>query len=105
MSAPELLRLASDPFGNYVVQIALRHAPPPSRALLLAALLPRFDRLAREKCGSNVAEALAELASDEQKRGLWAALGADGAASLRTHAYGSFAMQALDGRRRTAAAA
>jgi len=101
LGAPSLTGLAQDRFGNYVVQIALRHAQPKVREGLLGALLPSFHSLALEKCGSNVAEVLVELSSAEQLAGLRAGVDID---KLRTHAYGSYVVSALDGRRAASAA-
>lgn len=104
LGAPRLQRLAEDRFGNYVVQLALRHAPPPARARLLRGLQPAFRTLALGKCGSNVAELLVELAGPADLTALRAALGdAEAADAMRAHAYGGYVMSALDGRRAVAA--
>ena len=99
LSQPALASLSEDRFGNYVVQIALRHAPPAQRAALLDRLLSAFDALAVGKCGSNVAEVLVELSSDAQLEGVRAAIGVQHAETLRSHQFGSYVMSALDGRR------
>jgi len=104
LGAAGLAALAQDRFGNYVVQIALRHAQPKQRQRLLEALLPAFRSLALEKCGSNVAEVLVELATAEQLAGLRDGLGQGGVESLRAHAYGSYVVHALDGRATASAA-
>ena len=93
-----LIHLAEDRFGNYVIQLALRHAPMHLKAQLLDILLPGFAALAVGKCGSNVAEVLVELASPMQVNAVRAALGVQ-AETLRAHVYGSYAMNALDARR------
>merc|ERR1719326_350710 len=61
----ELAYLASHPYGNYVVQIALRHCGGAADGLA-AALRPRILTLAVCKHGSNVAEALLERATPPQ---------------------------------------
>ena len=61
----ELAYLASHPYGNYVVQIALRHCGGAADGLA-TALRPRILTLAVCKHGSNVAEALLERATPPQ---------------------------------------
>lgn len=100
-----LTRLALDRFGNYVVQIGLRHAPPQLAAQLHAMLVPTFRQLSTGKCGSNVAEVLVDLASPPQLSAIRTALGRDGALeALRGHAYGVYVMASLDKRLPLAAA-
>lgn len=96
---PTLAAMAEDKFGNYVVQICLRHATGAQQATLLGMLLPSFHALAVSKCGSNVAEVLVELSSDAQLEQVRTALGVQKAETLRSHAFGSYVMSALDGRR------
>jgi len=94
-----LRTLAEDRFGNYVVQLALRHAAPPQQAALVSVLLPTFGALAIGKCGSNVAEGLVQLCSVQQLLALRAGLTASREADvLRAHMYGSYVMNALDAR-------
>ena len=91
--------LAQDRFGNYVVQIAMRHAPsPPQRARLIDVLIPEFHTLAVGKCGSNVAEVLIEHASPVQLVAVRSALRPPDVEALRTHMYGSYVMTALESR-------
>lgn len=94
-----LVKLAQDRFGNYVVQIALRHALGAQQLALMQVLLPSFRALAVEKCGSNVAEVVIELASEAQLQAVREGLGVEGAEELRGHAYGSYVMAQLDARR------
>jgi len=63
-----LQRLASDQYGNYVVQIALRvsEATPKHQARLVELLLPSLPKLSTSKAGSNVAEALISCATSSQ---------------------------------------
>ena len=58
--------LATHQFGNYAVQVGLRHCAPPQQTLLLEALLPHTLALSSSKHGSNVAEQLLNLATDAQ---------------------------------------
>lgn len=92
-----LIHLAEDRFGNYVIQLALRHAPMHLKAQLLDILLPGFAALAVSKCGSNVAEVLVELATPMQVNAVRVALGVQ-AETLRAHVYGNYVMNALDAR-------
>ena len=62
----ELSYLAAHPFGNYAVQAALRHAVPAQRATMLEGLLPSILHLASSKHGSNVAEMVLMLCSEDQ---------------------------------------
>jgi len=104
LGAAGLAALAHDKFGNYVVQIALDQAPRAQRRALVALLLPAFRSLALDKFGSNVAEKLVELASAAQLAGVCEGLGVAGVDALRAHAYGSYVVNALDGRRAACAA-
>lgn len=94
--AEELMRLANDQYGNYVVQIALRIAASDEalREQLVALLLPSLPQLSTSKAGSNVAEAVIGCASDEQlvsARTMLLGSGID----LATHCFGKHVMAAL----------
>merc|ERR550514_2315288 len=82
-----------------LVQLALRHAFGAQQLALMQVLLPSFRALAVEKCGSNVAEVVIELASEAQLQAVREGLGVEGAEELRGHAYGSYVMAQLDARR------
>lgn len=62
----EIEYLAMHPYGNYAVQVCLRHCDGNQRVQLLAALLPRLLQLSTSKHGSNVAETLLMLAQEPQ---------------------------------------
>ena len=62
----EVEYLAMHPFGNYAVQVSLRHCDAQQRLQLLEALLPRLLQLSTSKHGSNVAETLLMLAQEPQ---------------------------------------
>tara|TARA_B100000795_G_scaffold259739_1_gene234974 strand:- start:624 stop:1604 length:981 start_codon:yes stop_codon:yes gene_type:complete len=66
----ELLYLAAHPYGNYGVQVALRHCSQSQRDQMLGRLLPRCLALSASKHGSNVAELLLVLASAQQIEGV-----------------------------------
>ena len=70
----ELLYLAAHPYGNYGVQVALRHCSQPQREQMLSRLLPRCLGLSASKHGSNVAELLLVLASAQQIEGVRASV-------------------------------
>jgi len=70
----ELLYLAAHPYGNYGVQVALRHCSQPQREQMLSRLLPRCLALSASKHGSNVAELLLVLASTQQIEGVRASV-------------------------------
>jgi len=53
-------------YGNYGVQVALRHCSQHQREQMLTRLLPRCLSLSSSKHGSNVAELLLVLASPQQ---------------------------------------
>lgn len=98
LGAGRLRNLAQDRFGNYVIQLALRHGAPPQRARLLHELLPVFHELAMGKCGSNVAEAVVEVASVQQLAGAFDQMGPHAADTLRSHQFGAYVMQKIDSR-------
>ena len=52
----DLEKLALHPFGNYTVQVALKHCDPHHVEQMLHKLLRSFQRLCENKHGSNVAE-------------------------------------------------
>ncbi|KAL1527063.1 hypothetical protein AB1Y20_015747 [Prymnesium parvum] len=62
----EIEYLAMHPFGNYAVQVSLRHCDEKQRLQLLDALLPRLLQLSTSKHGSNVAETVLMLADEAQ---------------------------------------
>ena len=70
----ELLYLAAHPYGNYGVQVALRHCSQAQRDQMLSRLLPRCLALSASKHGSNVAELLLVLASAQQIEGVRASV-------------------------------
>ena len=99
LRAPTLPQLAAHPFANYAVQIALRHAAPPQRAMLVARLLPTLLTLASSKHGSNVAETLLGQADaaqlNEAARIVLAAGSAGGVPSLVESQFGNYVLQTL----------
>jgi len=88
----ERLRLASDQYGNFVIKLALLEQT--RRALLIDALLPDIVRLSITKWGSHVAKVIVGIASEGQLGEARRLLAAEG--ELRTHAFGSFVILALD---------
>ena len=60
MRIERILQFASDKYGNYVMQIALRNACGEARLLLQSALTPYIPKLATDKFGSNLAETLVD---------------------------------------------
>lgn len=66
VASGDISTLATHRFGNYVVQVALRHCATEQRAQLLTALLPQTLALSSSKHGSNVAEQLLNLATNAQ---------------------------------------
>jgi len=96
--------LAEDRFGNYVVQLAIKHAHGHQQSQLVEALLPAFGVLAVSKCASNVAEVVVQHASGRQLATLREALGQRDADVLRSHMYGAYVMNALEARFAGAAA-
>ena len=99
LRAPTLPQLAAHPFANYAVQIALRHAAAPQRAMLVARLLPTLLHLASSKHGSNVAETLLGQADatqlNEAARLVLAAGAAGGVPSLVESQFGNYVLQTL----------
>jgi len=90
-------RLAVDPFGNYAVQVAMRHSSAGERARLVGALLPRLLALSLSKHGSNVAEALLTLAAPQQLQAARAAFFANTSTlrELTGHPFGNYVLQAM----------
>lgn len=93
-----LAEVAEDRFGNYVVQLALKHSTHHRQMQLVAWLLPSIRALAISKCGSNVAEVVIALASPQQLGETCATFTLEEAEELRNHPYGSFVMAAIDRR-------
>ena len=98
----DVAALASHQFGNYAVQVALRHCAPAQRARLIDALLPHTLALSTSKHGSNVAEQLLQLASDAQLSPVCetifgaAAAGRNGALrQLMSNEFGNYVLQTL----------
>lgn len=58
--------LAMHPYGNYAIQVTLKHVEPAMQAALVAELMPSVLLLSSDKHGSNVAETLLALASEEK---------------------------------------
>jgi len=90
-------RLALDAFGNYAVQVTMRHAPAATRETLVAALLPRLLELANSKHGSNVAETLLTLATPAQLEAASALILSERGTlrELMGHPFGNYVLQAL----------
>ena len=97
----ELLYLAAHPYGNYGVQVALRHCSQAQRDQMLSRLLPRCLALSASKHGSNVAELLLELAPAADLGELSASLFSDAPAAVESlrrlmgHPFGNYVLQAL----------
>lgn len=98
----DVAQLAAHQFGNYAVQVALRHCAPAQRARLLDALLPHTLALSTSKHGSNVAEQLLTLATDMQLAPVCetifgaAAEGRNGALrQLMSNEFGNYVLQTL----------
>lgn len=83
--------LAQHSFGNYVVQVALRHGPEHLRSELVAALLPVLGSLSKGKHGSNVAEMLLERASGAQME-----QAANQLSGLGDHPFAGYVVQTLN---------
>ena len=90
----ELLRLASDQYGNFVIKLALLDAT--RRALLIDALLPDIAKLSTYKWGSHVAKVVVSVASECQLAEASRLLTTESETQLRTHPFGSFVIIALD---------
>jgi len=87
---------ASDPYGNYAVQVTLRHSAAAERQQLVSALLPSLLSLSTSKHGSNVAEALLTMANPQQlqhARRLF--LGRNTLRELTSHPFGNYVLQAM----------
>ncbi|KAL3908762.1 MAG: hypothetical protein SGPRY_009668 [Prymnesium sp.] len=93
----DLSNLAVDPYGNYAVQVTLRHAEEVERNTLVSRLLPLLLHLATSKHGSNVAEATLTRASHSQLLGArYLLLGERSTLrELTGHPYGNYVLQAL----------
>ena len=93
----DVAALATDSYGNYVVQITLRHANPSESVRLVGALLPHLLHLASSKHGSNVAEAMLSRATHQQLLQARAAVFADllTLRQLMAHPFGNYVLQAM----------
>jgi len=97
----EIEYLAMHPFGNYAVQVSLRHCDAQQRLQLLDALLSRLLQLSTSKHGSNVAETLLMLAQEPQlmqvsEQIFGAALECRSALQqLVEHPFGNYVLQTL----------
>jgi len=92
-----LPQLAMDPYGNYAVQVAMRHSAAAERSRLVGALLPALLDLAMSKHGSNVAETVLTLSSAPQLQQARRAFFADRPTlrGLTGHPFGNYVLQAL----------
>lgn len=97
----EIEYLAMHPFGNYAVQVSLRHCDEQQRTQLLEALLPRLLQLSTSKHGSNVAETLLMLADEAQMNAVSRLIFGPGAEcrnalqQLVEHPFGNYVLQTL----------
>lgn len=93
----DLGRLASDAFGNYVVQEALRLVEHDSerQRRFVELLLPHLPMLSMSKAGSNVAEAVLVCLSTEQLAQARHTLLRDPSCDLATHRYGQHVVATL----------
>jgi len=98
----DLGRLATDPFGNYVVQAALRlvDGDADRKHRLVTLLLPYLPVLSTSKTGSNVAEVLLACLDTNMLLEARRLLTQDAAYDLGSHRYGTHVMATL--RRRIA---
>lgn len=89
--------LGEDPYGNYVVQLALHHSDKERRCRLTELLLPSLSALSTSKAGSNTAEAVLGYVSaarlPEARRLLLKSQ-----VDMRTHRFGKHALSALQKR-------
>lgn len=97
----EIEYLSMHPFGNYAVQVSLRHCDDRQRLQLLDSLLPRVLQLSTSKHGSNVAETLLMLADEAQMAQVSEQIFGDGAEcrnslqQLVEHPFGNYVLQTL----------
>lgn len=87
----KLEALASDEFANFVVKLGILDVS--HREALISILLPCIPRLIVTRWGSHVAKVIVGFASAKQLEELKGSLSAR---ELRTHAYASFVMVALE---------
>lgn len=92
---PDLGRLATDPFGNYVVQKALHFSDGERRHALVGLLLPTLASLSTSKAGSNAAEAVLSHLSVERLTDARRLLVIDCPVDLSTHRFGKHVITAL----------
>ena len=100
LSSCDVAALSLQQYGNYAVQVALRHAEPADRSTLIDALLPSLVSLSTSKFGSNVAEAALMNASPAQldvARALVFGAQADESVlpALMAHPFGNYVVQAV----------
>lgn len=91
----ELGRLATDPYGNYVVQKALHFSSGERRHALVDLLLPTLPSLSTSKAGSNAAEALLSHLSAEKLADAHRLLVTDCPVDLSAHRFGKHVVTAL----------
>lgn len=89
----QLAVLAMDEYANFVVKLGMLHDAT-HREALVCALLPQLEALSVTKWGSHVAKAVVCVASPSQLAEARASLMA--MPLLRSHAYASFVMVALE---------
>lgn len=93
----DLGRLAADPYGNYVVQVALRlvEGDTGRQHKLVTLLLPSLPTLSTSKAGSNAAEAVLSCLSADLLPEARRLLTQEGGGDLASHRYGMHVMTAL----------
>lgn len=65
-----IVELAKNPYGNYVVQHVLEYGAIEDRSNVIASLIPHIDELSRHKFASNVVEKCLLLGGPAERRAL-----------------------------------